>query len=63
MPRGSVKINMSISNINTNTNMNYQIQKQTQIQKQSHQQLNKSLNSPMIGRVYNVKPGCGSCGK
>ena len=22
-----------------------------------------SLNSPMIGRVYNAKAGCGSCGK
>ena len=22
-----------------------------------------SLNSPMVGRIYNVRPGCGSCGK
>jgi hypothetical protein len=22
-----------------------------------------ALNSPMIGRVHNVKPGCSSCGK
>ena len=21
------------------------------------------LNSAMIGRIYNAKPGCGSCGK
>jgi hypothetical protein len=22
-----------------------------------------ALNSPMIGRIHNVRPGCGSCGK
>jgi hypothetical protein len=22
-----------------------------------------SLNASMIGRIHNVKPGCGSCGK
>ena len=22
-----------------------------------------ALNAPMIGRVYNAKPGCSSCGK
>jgi biotin carboxyl carrier protein len=21
------------------------------------------LNSPMVGRIYRAKPGCGSCGK
>lgn len=21
------------------------------------------LNSPMIGRIHNVQPGCGSCGR
>lgn len=25
--------------------------------------VNRSLNAPMIGRVYNAKPGCSSCGK
>ena len=24
---------------------------------------NQSLNSSIIGRIHNVKPGCGSCGK
>jgi hypothetical protein len=24
---------------------------------------NISLNAPMITRVHNVRPGCGSCGK
>ena len=23
----------------------------------------RSLNSSMIGRIHNVKPGCGSCGR
>lgn len=22
-----------------------------------------SLSSPMVGRIHNVRPGCGSCGK
>ena len=22
-----------------------------------------SLNSPMVSRIFNVRPGCGSCGK
>lgn len=25
--------------------------------------VNRSLHSPMIGRIYNAKPGCSSCGK
>jgi hypothetical protein len=24
---------------------------------------NQALHAPMIGRVYNAKPGCSSCGK
>jgi len=24
---------------------------------------NTSLKTPMIGRVHNVRPGCGSCGR
>ncbi len=24
---------------------------------------NMSLTAPMIGRVHNVRPGCGSCGR
>jgi len=24
---------------------------------------NVSLKTPMIGRIHNVRPGCGSCGK
>jgi hypothetical protein len=26
-------------------------------------QASTSLSSPMVFRVHNVKPGCGSCGK
>ena len=25
--------------------------------------LNAPLNTSMVGRVHNVKPGCGSCGR
>ena len=25
--------------------------------------LNKPLSSPMVERIHNVKPGCGSCGR
>lgn len=25
--------------------------------------LNNSLKSPIIARIHNIKPGCGSCGR
>jgi hypothetical protein len=28
-----------------------------------HKSAPSALNSPMIGRIHNVRPGCGSCGK
>ncbi len=35
----------------------------SQITLKSAPQKNISLNAPMIGRVYNAKPGCSACGK
>lgn len=34
-----------------------------QIQKSVQQPKVTTLKTPMIGRIHNVRPGCGSCGR
>ena len=60
MPR---KINMIISNGN---NFFQQIQQQQVISSENKVNVikpNVPLNSGMITRIHNVRPGCGSCGR
>jgi len=52
------KINMFISNGNI-----FPPQVQPIQQKQLQIINNKPLNSGMISRIHNVRPGCGSCGR
>ena len=54
------KINMFISNGNTFP----QQFSAPQIQQTTPQiPVNKSLNTGMISRIHNIKPGCGGCGR
>jgi hypothetical protein len=53
------RIQMNIINTNSRT---------LQINNSNNQNTNKvtmpsSLNSAMIGRIHNIRPGCGSCGR
>ena len=53
------RIQMNIINTNSRT---------LQINNSNNQNTNKptmpsSLNNAMIGRIHNVRPGCGSCGR
>ena len=36
---------------------------QTQKIQASNSAKNVSLKTPMIGRIHNIRPGCGSCGR
>jgi len=62
MPR---KINMIISN--GNNFFPQQIRPQPQVtsseNKTTQSKPNVPLNSGMITRIHNVRPGCGSCGR
>jgi len=63
MPLPSRRINMNLNLAHSN-NMNQAIL--TNLVKNQQIQQAKAptaLNSPMISRVHNVRPGCGSCGK
>lgn len=57
------KINMVISNNNATS---FQIAQMKAINTASLAATPKppsSLNAPIISRIHNVKPGCGSCGR
>lgn len=61
-PSVSIRMNVnSASNVNTlhKTIIANLAQKQIAQQKKAP----TALNAPMIMRVHNVRPGCGSCGK
>lgn len=68
MPAPSMKLNMNISGLNYSSvqhkfmNLNHQ---QPQPQPQSHLTRGPvgGLNTSMVSRIFNVRPGCGSCGK
>ena len=62
MPFPSIKINMNINGLNyPATQQKFMMSKQ--INESSLPKAPSSLNSPMVSRIFNVKPGCGSCGK
>jgi len=62
--RPSVSISMDI-NSGSKNNLYKQALIANLVKTQQAQQRNapSALNSPMIGRVHNVRPGCSSCGK
>ena len=57
----SVQIKMIL---NSNSMQLQQNQMQRQIlQTTTKTPIQLSLRSPMVGRIYNIKPGCSSCGR
>jgi len=64
MPGPSRKIGMNI-NIGSQMNTMSQIMMTNLVKAQSQQQKKapSALTSPMISRIHNIRPGCGSCGK
>ena len=58
------KITMNLHNNHHEESMKYlsayqQIQKVEALKSAK----NSSLKTPMIGRIHNIRPGCGSCGR
>ena len=57
------KVSMSL---HTNNNNQFSAQQyiatMNQIQKNAQPKVT-TLKTPMIGRIHNIRPGCGSCGK
>jgi hypothetical protein len=64
MPVPSKKIRMNLS-IGSQMNVMNQVMLSNLAKAQQAQQRKapSALSSPMISRVHNVRPGCGSCGK
>jgi len=62
--RPSVSIKMDVSS-GSQSNIYRQAMIANLVKTQQAQQRNapSALNSSMISRVHNVRPGCGSCGK
>jgi len=62
--RPSVSIKMDISS-GSHSNIYRQAMIANLVKTQQAQQRNapSALNGPMVSRVHNVRPGCGSCGK
>lgn len=60
------QIKMNIGNLNyTKIQMNSLVSQQLNNNVNSASVVNapSTLKSPMIGRIFRTKPGCGSCGK
>ena len=64
MPAPSRRINMNL-NVGSQMNNSNQaiIANLVKAQQAQQQKAPSALTSSMIGRVHNVRPGCGSCGK
>jgi len=64
MPGPSKKINMNL-NIGAQMNSLNQAMIANLVKAQNNQQRRAptALTSPMISRIHNIRPGCGSCGK
>jgi hypothetical protein len=64
MPAPSRKINMNL-NIGSQMNSVNQSIFASLVKTQNEQQRKapSALTSPMISRIHNIRPGCGSCGK
>ena len=59
-----MRLNMHLSNGNYNSpQLQAEIKFKTILQQQEQTKKPTSLTAPMIGRVHNVRPGCGSCGR
>ena len=58
----SIKLNMNISGLNYNRSTFKNVAQQTNIDPLP-KKAQSALNAPMVSRIYNVRPGCGSCGK
>ena len=57
-----MKLNMNISGLNYSRGPFKTITQQSNIGTLP-KKAPSALNSPMVSRIFNVKPGCGSCGK
>ena len=57
-----MKLNMNISGLNYSRSPFKTITQQSNIGALP-KKAPSSLKSPMVSRIFNVKPGCGSCGK
>ena len=61
---GVIKMNISgLNYAHINRNLSSLNANQVNIAPKPIVQKSSSLNSPMVSRIFNVKPGCGSCGK
>ena len=58
-----LRLNMHLSNGNYSAAQLQAHIKVTTINETLQKQKPTSLTAPMIGRVHNVRPGCGSCGR
>jgi hypothetical protein len=57
------KITMSLHTNNNQYSAQQYMATMNQIQKSVQQPKVTTLKTPMIGRIHNVRPGCGSCGR
>ena len=58
-----MKLNMQLSNGTYSPAQLDAHIKLTTITQNIQQTTPTAFNSPMVGRVHNVRPGCGSCGR
>lgn len=64
MPRPSRKINMNLNIGSQMNNVNQSIfASLVKTQNEQQRKTPSALTSPMISRIHNIRPGCGSCGK
>jgi hypothetical protein len=64
MNRPSIAIRMNIQSSNNNSN-NYNLYKATlnTLAQKPKVPAPTALRAPMVARIFDVRPGCGSCGK
>lgn len=59
-----IKMNLQLSSLNNSPNYNiYKSTVETLAQQPPKKQAPTALRAPMIERIFNVRPGCGSCGR
>ncbi len=62
--RSSIVLRMNLQNsFNNSPNYNLQQIALNNLAKQQTKKAPTSLKAPMIDRIFNVRPGCGSCGR
>lgn len=57
------KINMFISNGNVKPNFQQQKFNNSNLVSSQAPKAPSSLKAPILSRIHNVRPGCGSCGR